>query len=63
MASSGQFIKYGRYYPKPRCAILSNYRISVNINDPFAQTPQAQLMNNFISGSIGGFVGTALNTP
>ncbi|KIM89830.1 hypothetical protein PILCRDRAFT_197120 [Piloderma croceum F 1598] len=30
---------------------------------PKAETPQAQLMNNFISGSVGGFVGTALNTP
>jgi solute carrier family 25 2-oxodicarboxylate transporter 21 len=30
---------------------------------PKADSPQAQLMNNFISGSIGGFVGTALNTP
>jgi len=26
-------------------------------------SPQAQLMNNFVSGAIGGFVGTALNTP
>ncbi|KII90229.1 hypothetical protein PLICRDRAFT_697971 [Plicaturopsis crispa FD-325 SS-3] len=30
---------------------------------PKAESPQAQLLNNFISGSIGGFVGTALNTP
>ncbi|KZS95363.1 mitochondrial carrier [Sistotremastrum niveocremeum HHB9708] len=30
---------------------------------PKAETPQAQLMNNFIAGSVGGFVGTALNTP
>ncbi|CAG7851389.1 Probable mitochondrial 2-oxodicarboxylate carrier [Serendipita indica DSM 11827] len=30
---------------------------------PKAETPQAQLMNNFISGTIGGFVGTAINTP
>jgi solute carrier family 25 2-oxodicarboxylate transporter 21 len=30
---------------------------------PKAETPQGQLMNNFISGSVGGFVGTALNTP
>jgi hypothetical protein len=27
------------------------------------QTPQGQMLNNFISGSVGGFVGTALNTP
>ncbi|KAG9125932.1 hypothetical protein FRC07_005538 [Ceratobasidium sp. 392] len=27
------------------------------------QTPQAALLNNFISGAAGGFVGTALNTP
>lgn len=27
------------------------------------QTPQGQLFNNFVSGSVGGFVGTALNTP
>ncbi|KDQ16946.1 hypothetical protein BOTBODRAFT_30331 [Botryobasidium botryosum FD-172 SS1] len=30
---------------------------------PKAETPQAQLMNNFISGSIGGCIGTMLNTP
>jgi len=30
---------------------------------PKAESPQAQLMNNFISGSVGGFVGTVLNTP
>ncbi|KAI6164007.1 mitochondrial carrier [Pisolithus thermaeus] len=30
---------------------------------PKAETPQGQLFNNFISGSIGGFVGTVLNTP
>jgi len=30
---------------------------------PKADSPQAQLLNNFISGSVGGFVGTALNTP
>ncbi|KAJ7157980.1 mitochondrial carrier domain-containing protein [Mycena crocata] len=30
---------------------------------PKAETPQATLLNNFISGSIGGFAGTLLNTP
>ncbi|CUA71567.1 putative mitochondrial 2-oxodicarboxylate carrier [Schizosaccharomyces pombe 972h-] [Rhizoctonia solani] len=30
---------------------------------PKAETPQAVLLNNFISGAAGGFVGTALNTP
>ncbi|KAF9468378.1 mitochondrial carrier domain-containing protein [Collybia nuda] len=30
---------------------------------PKAETQQAQLMNNFISGAIGGFAGTLLNTP
>ncbi|KAJ1300685.1 hypothetical protein OPQ81_002332 [Rhizoctonia solani] len=30
---------------------------------PKAETPQAALLNNFISGAAGGFVGTALNTP
>ncbi|KAF9007171.1 mitochondrial carrier domain-containing protein [Cyathus striatus] len=30
---------------------------------PKAETPQAQLMNNFISGAIGGFAGTVVNTP
>jgi len=30
---------------------------------PKADTPQSQLLNNFISGTMGGFVGTALNTP
>lgn len=28
-----------------------------------AETPQGQLFNNFVSGSIGGFVGTVVNTP
>lgn len=27
------------------------------------QTPQGQLFNNFVSGTVGGFVGTAINTP
>ncbi|KIK01683.1 hypothetical protein K443DRAFT_678221 [Laccaria amethystina LaAM-08-1] len=30
---------------------------------PQARTPESQLMNNFIAGSIGGFAGTLLNTP
>lgn len=28
-----------------------------------AETQQGQLFNNFVSGSIGGFVGTVINTP
>lgn len=30
---------------------------------PKATTPQGELFNNFVSGAVGGFVGTALNTP
>jgi len=30
---------------------------------PKADTSQAQLTNNFLSGSVGGCVGTILNTP
>jgi len=30
---------------------------------PKATTPEAKLMNNFISGTIGGTIGTVLNTP
>ncbi|KAG8215459.1 mitochondrial carrier [Butyriboletus roseoflavus] len=30
---------------------------------PKAETPQSQLFNNFVSGAVGGFVGTAINTP
>ncbi|KAL5520393.1 hypothetical protein ACEPAG_9617 [Sanghuangporus baumii] len=30
---------------------------------PRAETPQSTLLNNFISGTVGGFIGTALNTP
>jgi len=30
---------------------------------PKAENPQSQLLNNFISGAVGGFIGTALNTP
>ncbi|KAK7035662.1 ODC2-mitochondrial 2-oxodicarboxylate carrier [Favolaschia claudopus] len=30
---------------------------------PKAETPQATLFNNFVSGSIGGLAGTILNTP
>lgn len=27
------------------------------------QTKSAELFNNFVSGAVGGFVGTAVNTP
>ncbi|KAH9034719.1 mitochondrial carrier domain-containing protein [Lactarius pseudohatsudake] len=30
---------------------------------PKAETPQGELLNNFASGSVGGFVGTVINTP
>lgn len=30
---------------------------------PKPESPQAELMNNFVSGSVGGFIGTAVNTP
>ncbi|KAI0298333.1 mitochondrial carrier domain-containing protein [Multifurca ochricompacta] len=30
---------------------------------PKAETPQGQLSNNFVSGAVGGFIGTVLNTP
>ncbi|KAG5726125.1 hypothetical protein E4T56_gene2939 [Termitomyces sp. T112] len=30
---------------------------------PKPETSQGQLMNNFISGAVGGFAGTVLNTP
>ncbi|KAF9221782.1 mitochondrial carrier [Gyrodon lividus] len=30
---------------------------------PKAESQQAQLFNNFVSGSVGGFVGTVINTP
>ncbi|KAF7323618.1 ODC2-mitochondrial 2-oxodicarboxylate carrier [Mycena kentingensis (nom. inval.)] len=30
---------------------------------PKPETPQATLFNNFVSGAIGGFAGTVLNTP
>jgi len=30
---------------------------------PKPESQQAQLMNNFISGAVGGFAGTVLNTP
>ncbi|KIK41957.1 hypothetical protein CY34DRAFT_174409 [Suillus luteus UH-Slu-Lm8-n1] len=30
---------------------------------PPAETQQGQLFNNFVSGSVGGFVGTVVNTP
>ncbi|KAF8963290.1 mitochondrial carrier domain-containing protein [Flammula alnicola] len=30
---------------------------------PKPETPQSELLNNFVSGSIGGFAGTLLNTP
>jgi len=30
---------------------------------PKAEDPKAQLLNNFVAGSVGGFVGTAMNTP
>ncbi|KAJ7255094.1 mitochondrial carrier [Mycena haematopus] len=30
---------------------------------PKAETPQATLFNNFVSGAVGGFAGTVVNTP
>ncbi|KAG8964463.1 hypothetical protein FRC03_001779 [Tulasnella sp. 419] len=30
---------------------------------PKAETPGGVLFNNFVSGSVGGFIGTVLNTP
>ncbi|KDR77997.1 hypothetical protein GALMADRAFT_244964 [Galerina marginata CBS 339.88] len=30
---------------------------------PKPESPKAELLNNFISGSIGGFAGTVINTP
>ncbi|KAH7101403.1 mitochondrial carrier [Auriculariales sp. MPI-PUGE-AT-0066] len=30
---------------------------------PKATTPGGELLNNFLSGSVGGFVGTVINTP
>ncbi|KAF6756260.1 mitochondrial carrier domain-containing protein [Ephemerocybe angulata] len=30
---------------------------------PKAQTPERELLNNFISGALGGFAGTVVNTP
>ncbi|KAJ2913192.1 hypothetical protein MD484_g7221, partial [Candolleomyces efflorescens] len=30
---------------------------------PKAQSPEGQLFNNFVSGAIGGFAGTVVNTP
>lgn len=42
-----------RHLPMPSLA-------SVQCN---AQNQQSELLNNFISGSVGGFAGTALNTP
>jgi solute carrier family 25 2-oxodicarboxylate transporter 21 len=29
----------------------------------YVQTPQGKMFNNFVSGCVGGFIGTALNTP
>ncbi|EIM84448.1 organic acid transporter [Stereum hirsutum FP-91666 SS1] len=30
---------------------------------PKAETPSGELFNNFVSGSVGGLIGTAINTP
>jgi len=30
---------------------------------PKAEDPKGQLLNNFLAGTVGGFVGTAMNTP
>ncbi|EJD37082.1 mitochondrial carrier [Auricularia subglabra TFB-10046 SS5] len=30
---------------------------------PKAETPQGEFANNFLSGTVGGFVGTVINTP
>jgi solute carrier family 25 (mitochondrial 2-oxodicarboxylate transporter), member 21 len=49
--------------PKADVRCVLNCQIVQILNTRDIQSPQAQLMNNFISGSIGGFVGTAMNTP
>lgn len=36
---------------------------TVRAQMPKAETYSGQLLNNFISGSIGGFIGTVINTP
>ncbi|KAG8931716.1 hypothetical protein FRC02_002322 [Tulasnella sp. 418] len=36
---------------------------SVKSRMPKAETPGGVLFNNFVSGSVGGFIGTVLNTP
>ncbi|KAG9029035.1 hypothetical protein FRB95_005811 [Tulasnella sp. JGI-2019a] len=36
---------------------------TVRANMPKAESYSGQLLNNFIAGSIGGFIGTVINTP
>jgi hypothetical protein len=48
----------------PKAEVHSLFVAIEKHRSPFReQTPQAQLMNNFLSGAVGGFVGTVLNTP
>ena len=42
------------------CFHISSYIAKVDLG---RQSQQSQLLSNFISGSLGGFAGTVLNTP
>ena len=47
----------------PKSEVCYAFLSVVIASDTGFKTPQGTLLNNFISGSVGGFVGTALNTP
>ena len=60
---SAAFIKSNRYFQNLMSVLwFFHHELDLKILS-FLQSPQAQLMNNFVSGAIGGFAGTALNTP
>jgi hypothetical protein len=47
--------------PKAEVCPFPHLHLGRQLSD--LQTPQGQLLNNFISGTAGGFLGTVVNTP
>ena len=59
--TSDPFFKSRRCFQRRRSAAYPSGIQTLKLNN--LQTAQGQLLNNFVSGSVGGFVGTVLNTP
>jgi hypothetical protein len=58
----GCIFKVRSVLPKPEVGLALSYTTHILMEITF-QTNKARLTNDLIAGTIGGFVGTALNTP